>query len=115
MLTYAVLRSGVADGRSGNGAALARNALQARRYSVYLLYWYKSTNTDAEGAAGGFAYLNFDWAQHSIDLKKIQEQPNDAAALHWSLNGRNGSQTFDPGLHIYKLRPHTLGAEGRIH
>jgi hypothetical protein len=21
------------------------------RYSVYLLYWYKSTNTDAEGAA----------------------------------------------------------------
>jgi hypothetical protein len=22
-------------------------------YSVYLLYWYKSTNTDAEGAASG--------------------------------------------------------------
>ena len=21
-------------------------------YSIYLLYWYKSTNTDAEGAAG---------------------------------------------------------------
>jgi hypothetical protein len=25
----------------------------ASRYSAYLLYWYKSTNTDAEGAAGG--------------------------------------------------------------
>ena len=24
----------------------------ACRYSVYLLYWYESTNTDAEGAAG---------------------------------------------------------------
>jgi hypothetical protein len=23
------------------------------RYSAYFLYWYKSTNTDAEGAAGG--------------------------------------------------------------
>jgi hypothetical protein len=22
------------------------------RYSIYLLYWYKSTNTDAEDAAG---------------------------------------------------------------
>jgi hypothetical protein len=26
-------------------------ALCAARYSVYLLYWYKRTNTDAEGAA----------------------------------------------------------------
>ncbi len=27
----------------------------ARSYSVYLLYWYKSTNTDAEGATGATA------------------------------------------------------------
>ncbi len=26
-------------------------AMVGRRYSVYLLYWYKGTNTDAEGAA----------------------------------------------------------------
>ena len=25
---------------------------QKRRYSVYLLFWYKSTNTDVQGAAG---------------------------------------------------------------
>ena len=25
--------------------------LDISRYSVYLLYWYKSTNTDAEGAS----------------------------------------------------------------
>jgi hypothetical protein len=36
--------------------------------------WYKITNTDAEGAAGGFAYLNFDWTQHSRDLKKDKQQ-----------------------------------------
>ncbi len=42
---------------SCDGAALARNALQALRYSIYLLYWYKSTNTDAEGAAGYFVPL----------------------------------------------------------
>ena len=63
-----------------------------------MLYWYKSINTDAEGAAGGFAYLNFDWAQHSRDLKKDEQQPSHATALHWTLNGRNGSKTFDPGF-----------------
>ena len=26
--------------------------IQMWRYSVYLLYWYKGTNTDAAGAAG---------------------------------------------------------------
>ena len=39
-----------------------------------LSVWYKITNTDGEGAAGGFAYLNFDWTQHSKDLKKDGKQ-----------------------------------------
>jgi hypothetical protein len=39
-----------------------------------LFFVYKITNTNAEGAAGGFAYLNFDWTQHSRDLKKDKQQ-----------------------------------------
>jgi hypothetical protein len=27
--------------------------LQTQQVSIYLLYWYKSTNTDAAGGAGG--------------------------------------------------------------
>jgi hypothetical protein len=27
------------------------------RYSLYLLYWYKITNTDAQAAAAGFSIL----------------------------------------------------------
>ena len=33
------------------GKMTATVFLAEMRYSVYLLYWYKSTNTDAEGAA----------------------------------------------------------------
>jgi hypothetical protein len=36
--------------------------------------WYKITNIYAEGAAGGFAYLNFDWTQHSTHLEKDKQQ-----------------------------------------
>ncbi len=32
-------------------AVTTRRSRMRCRYSVYLLYWYKSTNTDAEGAA----------------------------------------------------------------
>jgi hypothetical protein len=32
---------------------LERLAKQGRRYAVYLLYWYKSTNSDAAGEQGG--------------------------------------------------------------
>ena len=45
MLTYAGER---VDARSGG-----RGAAQPRkfRYALYLLYWYKSTNSDTSGAA----------------------------------------------------------------
>jgi hypothetical protein len=33
-----------------------RKAPSVFRYSVYLLYWYKSTNTDTEGAAEVFPF-----------------------------------------------------------
>jgi Na+/H+ antiporter NhaD/arsenite permease-like protein len=35
-------------------------------YSIYLLYWYNSTNTDAEGAAAAPAALRFDCATVGI-------------------------------------------------
>jgi hypothetical protein len=35
----------------GWGAVGAVFVANEARYAVYLLYWYKSTNTDAEGAA----------------------------------------------------------------
>ena len=46
MLTYAIGAAAAAAKRRG-----ANGAIRAR-YSVYLLFWYKSTNTDAEGANG---------------------------------------------------------------
>ena len=30
--------------------SIQRDSCRRWRYSIYLLYWYKSTNTDAEGA-----------------------------------------------------------------
>jgi hypothetical protein len=40
------------------------------RYSVYLLYWYKSTNTDAEGAAGFSLLTSVQFAQKEKDDKE---------------------------------------------
>jgi hypothetical protein len=53
MLTYAHVCSRM---QVDSGAATAERALGGRmrcsaRYSIYLLYWYKSTNTDAKGGA----------------------------------------------------------------
>ena len=46
----------VAPARSARTRALCKDSSWAR-YSVYLLYWYKSTSTDAEGAARARAPL----------------------------------------------------------
>ncbi len=46
MLTYAIGAAAAAAKRRG-----ADGAVRAR-YSLYLLYWHNSTNTDAEGANG---------------------------------------------------------------
>ena len=35
----------------GSGNTALKQVKVPARYSVYLLYWYQSTNTDAEGAA----------------------------------------------------------------
>ena len=49
------------------------------RYSVYLLYWYKSTNTDAEGAAR---------ARHASAVAVLEEAERAAARLEQRKHAR---------------------------
>jgi hypothetical protein len=62
------------------------------RYSVYLLYWYKRTNTDAEAAVaaeGGFkkVYLVYEQAQQRkeavsvMDMRAMAKTGNDGIAV----------------------------------
>ena len=56
MLVYESVYSPLADGHGrvcaqGAGASGAVLAGVWHRYSIYLLYWYTSTNSDADGAA----------------------------------------------------------------
>ena len=45
-------------------------AMGGRRYSVYLLYWYKGTNADAEGAAlSGFIVCRS--SKHYLEFQKF--------------------------------------------
>ena len=41
-----------------NADRLRQEYQDLQRYSIYLLYWYESTNTDAEGAASGLRGAN---------------------------------------------------------
>ncbi len=49
MLTCAMY---VGIGRSSKAQLDAKDRAILLRYSLYLLYWYKSTNTDAAGCQG---------------------------------------------------------------
>ncbi len=57
MLTYADanVHGNVAGGQDEESESISGSegelSVHSDRYSFYLLYWYKSTNTDAEGAA----------------------------------------------------------------
>ena len=45
-------------------------AMGGRRYSVYLLYWYNSTNTDAEGAAIS-CFIVCRSSKHYVEFQKF--------------------------------------------
>jgi hypothetical protein len=51
MLTYA--GENLEGGCQGYQVCVSTNSCECERYSVYLLYLYKSANTDTRGAAGG--------------------------------------------------------------
>ena len=39
---------------------------KSSRYSIYLLYWYKSTNTDAKGAARWIEEITLQFLEKSL-------------------------------------------------
>ena len=70
----------------GSGAGTARPRGPCW-YSVYLLNWYKSTNTDAEGAAG--------LRELAVEARELKHQ-----VLGSSSSSLPDSENEQPGTHI---------------
>ena len=80
-------------------------------YSIYLLYWYNSTNTDAEHAAAAPASLRFDCAAVGVHGQCYHNAPHLPCHVHALQTGQHGPPPL-PHLrsHLRQLRQHCHNA-----